>query len=293
MPNNLDEIIKKHINSYRSIGEREMFDYIHNLANDAINNDRHLISPKEIDIFVPSKNVGFEFDGLFWHNEENLLNKTLLCLEKGVKLLHFYEDEWQFKQDICKSIISSALGIYQNKIYARKCEIREISNNEYCEFLNENHIQGSVNSKIKIGLFYNGELVQCIGVGKTRYSNNQFELYRMCSKKFYQIIGGFSKLLSYLKQTYEITELYSYVDRRLYDGNGYFKTGFEIVSITKPSYFYFKRFNRENRLKYQKHKLKNILPNFNNNLSEVENMLNNGYKRIFDCGTYKVKVRLL
>ena len=207
VPSNLDEIIKKHINTYRSIGEREMFDYIHTISNDAINNDRQLISPKEINIFVPSKNVGFEFDGLFWHSEENLLNKTLLCLEKGVKLLHFYEDEWLFKQDICKSIISSALGIYQNKVYARKCEIREISNNEYRDFLNENHIQGSVNSKIKIGLFYNNELIQCIGVGKTRYSDNQFELYRMCSKKFHQVIGGFSKLLKYLKQKYNITEL--------------------------------------------------------------------------------------
>ena len=230
--------------------------------------------------------TGHSFYSVLLYRQGNWLYK------KGVKLLHFYEDEWLFKQDICKSIISSALGIYQNKVYARKCEIREISNNEYRDFLNENHIQGSVNSKIKIGLFYNNELIQCIGVGKTRYSDNQFELYRMCSKKFHQVIGGFSKLLKYLKQKYNITELYSYVDRRLYDGNGYLKIGFEIVSVTKPSYFYFKHFNRENRLKYQKHKLKNILSNFDSNLSEVDNMINNGYKRIFDCGTYKVKLKL-
>jgi len=44
---------------------------------------------------------------------------------------------------------------------------------------------------------------------------------------------------------------------------------------------------RVNRMNFQKHKLKNKIQNFNEELTEYENMLNNGYDRIWDCGNFK------
>ncbi len=41
---------------------------------------------------------------------------------------------------------------------------------------------------------------------------------------------------------------------------------------------------RFSRLQFQKHKLKNILENFDPNLTEWENMQLNGFDRIWDCG---------
>ena len=38
---------------------------------------------------------------------------------------------------------------------------------------------------------------------------------------------------------------------------------------------------------FQKHKLKDKLENFDSDLTEVENMINNGYNRIYDCGNLK------
>lgn len=41
---------------------------------------------------------------------------------------------------------------------------------------------------------------------------------------------------------------------------------------------------RLNRMNFQKHKLKGILENFNEELTEWENMQANKYDRIWDCG---------
>lgn len=40
----------------------------------------------------------------------------------------------------------------------------------------------------------------------------------------------------------------------------------------------------ESRIKYQKHKLLKLLKAFSPSLTEWENMKNNGYDRIWDCG---------
>ena len=41
-------------------------------------------------------------------------------------LIHVFEDDWLYKKEIVKSMIASRLGIYKEKIFARKCQIKEI-----------------------------------------------------------------------------------------------------------------------------------------------------------------------
>ncbi|MEA3471484.1 MAG: hypothetical protein U9R24_07185, partial [Thermodesulfobacteriota bacterium] len=55
--------------------------------------------------------------------------------------------------------------------------------------------------------------------------------------------------------------------------------------ISPPNYKYFKD-PRElmDRRKFQKHKLEGLLEKYDKSLTEVENMKNNGFNRIFDCG---------
>ena len=83
-------------------------------------------------------------------------------------MIHIFEDEWLFKKEIVKSRLLNLIGKTPNKIYARKCEIKEISSKDSVKFLEENHIQGNVNSKIRIGLFYNDELVSLMTFGSLR-----------------------------------------------------------------------------------------------------------------------------
>ena len=271
--------------------ERETYDWLNELNINVVESDRTQIAPLELDIYLPDYNLAIEFDGLYWHSE-NLgtpknyhLNKTNLCNEKGIQLIHVFENEWDNKKNIVKSIILAKLGKFERRIMARKCLIKELSDSEYREFVEANHIQGYVPAKYRVGLFYNDELVQICSFGKSRFKKDEIELIRHCSKLNTQVIGGFSKLLSY----YNFDNLITYVDLRYGNGNGY--KNWELIEQTKPNYWYWIRGSEilESRMRYQKHKLKDALENFDSNLSEWENMINNGYFRIWDCGNLKLK----
>jgi len=246
----------------------------------------------ELDIFIPSKNIGIEINGEYYHseisgnkNKKYHLDKTNYFKNKNIFVIHIWGNEWDNKKEIVKSLILNKLGILKNKIYARKCNIKKITPKEAKKFLNENHLQGFISSKIYIGLFYKETLLQVSSFSKTRYNKKyDYELVRFATKINILVTGGFSKILYYFKKNY-IGSIISYADKRYSTGKVYIKNKFKFLHETSPNYYYTKNhYILESRIKYQKHKLKNILENFNPKLSEWENMKNNGYDRIWDCG---------
>ena len=66
--------------------------------------------------------------------------KTELCEQQDIRLVHVFENEWLQKQDIVKSRIRDMLGMHDRTVYARKCEVREVSKQESREFQEKNHI---------------------------------------------------------------------------------------------------------------------------------------------------------
>ncbi len=257
-------------------------------------NDRSLLINKELDVYIPSKKLAIEFDGLYWHNDDNQQNykyhleKTLLCEKHDVHLIHVFENEWNYKQDIVMSRIKNLLGIYDATVYARKCEIREVTSKESKIFQEANHIQGAVNAKVHLGLYYGNELISLMTFGKCRFNKNyEWELLRFCNKLGYHVPGAAGKLLKHFEKTCHPKSLISYADRRWSRGKLYEALGFKLDHVSAPNYWYFKSYDccqLESRVNFQKHKLNDKLPTFDQSLSEVENMKNNGYHRIFDCG---------
>jgi len=274
--------------------EIDLYDWIKSLGvENVIQSDRTQIYPLELDIYLPDYKIGIEFDGLYWHSEiagtdKNYhINKTNLCTEKGIQLIHIFEHEWDNKPKIVKSIILSKLGIYNRKIYARQCEIKEISNGEYEKFTYLNHIQGYTPAKYRYGLYYNDELVQICSFGKSRFKKDEIELIRSCSLINTQVIGGFDRLVKHFVSEYKPKNLVSYVDRRYFDGHGY--RNWKLVGETDINYWYWKHGTDyiESRMKYQKHKLNEVLEVYDESKTEYENMMMNGYTRIWDCGNLK------
>ena len=279
------------------------------LYNDsnAIFNDRKVLFPKELDIYIPDKNLAIEFDGLMHHsygkhkfsifnnineNKNIHLEKTNLCNNKGIQLLRIFENEWNYKKEIWKSIILNKLGL-SNKIFARKCIIKEISYSDSKNFLEENHLQGNCLSKINIGLFYNNKLVSLMTFGKSRFNKNyDWELLRFCNKLNTSVIGGASKLLKYFRNNYK-GSIISYANKRWSNGSLYKKLGFNLVRETEPNYFYFLEsdYILHSRIDFQKHKLKSKLKIFDENLTETQNMYNNDYRKIYDCGNYVFELK--
>jgi hypothetical protein len=204
----------------------------------------------------------------------------------GYKLIHIWEHDWinPIKQNILKEKLKTLFNVEQTRIYARKCIIKEISTDIKNEFLNMYHIQGEDKCKIKLGLFYQDELVAAITFGKPRFNKNyEYELIRYATK--YKVIGGASKLLKYFEQNYKPKSIITYADRCYSQGNMYFKLGFKFIKNNVPSYNWIKNNVILSRFQCQKSKLKEILlEKFNEQLSETENMLLNGFSKIYDCG---------
>lgn len=290
-------VISNLINSYNlphievtkgtSEGQKELEKFLKDNCIDFEVKNRSILDGKEIDIYIPSKKLAIEFNGIFWHSEkygkdENYhLEKTIKCSEKGIQLLQMWDIEWNnpVKKEIWKSMILSKLG-KNHKIYARNCVVKTVSTEDSRKFLELNHLQGFAGGKTKLGLYHNNELVQLIVIGKSRYNKNiKYELIRSASKQYINIVGGMSKLLKNVNDS-----LISYADRRYSVGHSYEKLGFKKQKSVKPNYFYVINSSLESRINYQKHKLSKKIKKFDTNLTEIENMHLNNFYRIWDCG---------
>jgi hypothetical protein len=285
------------ISDNSSLMQLEVLEFIRNNYNgDIIPNAKEIIKPYEIDIFLPYLNIGFEFNGLHWHSSlykkpDYHLKKWNNSQEIGINIFTIWEDDWAIKEDIVKSFILNKLKKTPNKIYARKCIIREVSHKESSLFLNDNHLQGECKSSIRLGLFNNNHLVSLMTFSKLRLPLSQkstefdFELTRFCNKKLYNVIGGASKLIKYFIKNYEFTNIHTYSDNMISNGELYDKLGFKFIHISKPGYWYIINEKREHRFNWRKHKLTKM--GYDKNKTEEEIMLELGYYRVYNAGNKK------
>lgn len=281
-----------------STGEIEILEFVKELGLKAVLSDRKTIYPKEIDILIPDKNVGIEFNGVFWHSDKYKprmyhVDKKKSCEEKGIDLIQVFEDEWANSKDIVKSIIASRVGAAQRKIYARKTVVEVVTPSIARDFYQANHIQGFCGAEFHYALTHNGEIISMASFGKPRKilvkdADYDLELIRFCSALNTQVVGGFSKLIANVKDKRIIT----YCDNRLFNAKGYKAVGFKSIRTTPPSYFYSKNASRKSRFECQKHKLSSFLRDFDPEKSESENMTANGYHKVYDCGTTVLEMRI-
>jgi hypothetical protein len=280
--------------SNRSGYENEICEFLNDFNIDYETNKKIPNKKTEMDIFLPKFNIGIEVNGVYWHNElfktKNYhLQKTIDCEENEIKLIHIFEDEWLYKKEIVKSILTGKFGLIKNKIYGRHCVVKEITSKVSTKFLNDNHIQGNVNSKVKLGLFKDETLVSVMTFSKGRIimggKETEWELNRFCNLLNHNVIGGASKLLKYFVKTYQPNKIVSYSDIRVFDGGMYNKLGFKKISQSKPNYWYVVNDLRKHRFGYRKSIL--VKEGFDKNMTEQEIMFNREIYRIYDCGNIR------
>lgn len=273
------------IGDSRSIKELELFNYIKSIyLGEIIQSYRDGL---EIDIYLPELKLGFEFNGLYWHSEikkdKNYhLNKTKYFSDRGIRLIHIWEDDWDNKRIILESQIKNWIGISDGKIFARKCKIIQLDS--VSKFLNENHIQGSDKSSIKLGLEYGGEIVSVMTFnnleGRKKMGEGEWNLSRFCNKLGHNVIGGASKLLSHFIKEFNPTRIISYAEKYWSKGDLYYKLGFNLVDSTRPDYKYIVGSTRVHKSNFRKSKIKY-------SCSESEFTDFRGINKIWDCGKLK------
>lgn len=282
----------------RSKLETEVFKFCLSLLDtnktiNAVQSCRSLVKGKEVDMYFSDFNLAIEVNGLYWHSERFIdksyhKEKTELVTATGTRLMQIFSDEWFHKQDIVKSMITSAFGFTQ-KLYARKCIVKEISYADSKHFLEINHMQGTAKSSYNLGLYHNDELMSVMTFAKPRFNKKyDWELLRFASKLNTTVVGGASKLFTHFVNTkLDDGLIISYCDLRLGTGMVYEKIGMKRIGVTTPNYFWLDPSYsvRHNRMKFQKHKLKSFMGDkFDESKTEIVNMHNYGYFRTWDCG---------
>jgi hypothetical protein len=243
--------------------EKELIDFINSVYNGKIlSNTREIISPKELDIYLPDNKFAIEYNGLFWHKEDLLskdyhYQKTTQCEKKGIRLFHIFSDEWIEKKDIIKSMICSRLNISKHVIFARKCEFKQVSAIEAKYFYESNHIAGGDYYKYNFGLYYKDILVSCIGFRKPRHTkkySSHIEIARFANAINHNIPGAFQKLLNnsinFIKNKEKFNKILSYCDLRFGNGEVYKISGFKDCGYTGVDYWYTDGKIRVNRLNF-------------------------------------------
>lgn len=207
-------------------------------------NVRNVIPPYELDIYIPEKNVAFEFNGTYWHStlceeKDYHYRKSKLCEEQGIRLIHVWEYEWldDRKRPILENIITSALGSICEKIYARKCNIVVKPSKDMKDFFNTNNIQGFRSGKFSICLEYNGETVMAYQMGSAFFGKGKYEweVIRGATKIGTTVVGGASRIWNYFVENYKPHSCVYYVDYNYFNGNSVEKLGFKYV-VSQPSF---------------------------------------------------------
>lgn len=284
-----------------SKGELEILGYVSDLLPEHEVKHHLRLQNREIDIFIPDMRLGIEFNGIYWHSEKlgtgknYHLDKKILCADNNIRLLQFWDYQWNTKQEIVKSIISTAL-CKNSKIFARKCKIKEIPEKEAKLFLDENHLAGNARgSFLRLGLFHADELVFVMTFSKPRFTRikkqDTIELLRMCSKKFTTIIGGPTKILNFFRSQHYSGELISFCDEMVFSGNVYGQLGFSKIDSGKPAAWYFGNDGvLKHRMTYQKKHLLEMLGIQESALTEWQLAQQLGLNRVWDCGSSKWKL---
>lgn len=202
-------------------------------------NNRTLIKPLELDFYLPDYAVAIEVNDFLTHNstyspyrepkDRNYhLNKTILCRNAGIRLIHawqnFITDTRQF--NVLKNVILNACGKNKQKIYARDTVVEVRPAIELKDFFEANNIWGYRGAQLAYTLKHKktGETVMAYLVGKALFGRGSekpydAEIIRGASLLGTTVIGGASKLWTYLIKSTNYNSIVYYVDLNLYNGN--------------------------------------------------------------------------
>ena len=254
-------------------------------------NNREQLDGKELDIWLPRHRLGIEINGIYWHsskfkNSTEHYAKALLCKERDIKLLQFWDFEINGKSKIVASIIRAHVG-KSKVVYARKLEVTKLDPMTARKWFQDNHLQGAVNSTYVYGLvdLESHKVLCAMSFGKPRFSKHEWEMLRFANHLGYTVVGGASRLLAAFVRDYSPKEVVSYADLRYSQGNMYKQLGFEFSHRSAPNYFYMGKGKRLSRYVAQKHRLPTLLGDtFDPSKTETENMEANGFFKVFDAG---------
>jgi hypothetical protein len=212
--------------------------------------NRSIISPKELDIYLPEKGLAVEYSGMYWHSHSNAederkdklkhFQKYTDCAAQGIRLITIYESEWQERPLAIRRLLRNALGKGKGRLMARKCELKKVDTAEARAFYEKYHPQGGAGGGEHYGLYWKGKLVACMrfalgqndrGVGA---KHRTWTLGRYATR--ITVAGAASRLFKAFLKEVNPTEVKSFSDNRYFSGGMYQQLGFVLEEDMPPDY---------------------------------------------------------
>lgn len=241
---------------------------------------------KELDMYIPSRQLAVELNGLYWHSEkfrtpEYHAAKFRDAEAVGIRLLQVWEDDWRDRPEVVKAHLLQVLGESQRpKISGRNTEVVEISGSEARAFLERNHIQGGASASVHLSLQAGGEVV---AVASFKRRGEDYELVRYATSA--TVRGGHSKLVAHFERRYEYRQLVTFADLTFSSGELYRNTGWTQDAELPPDYTYLHRGRRHHKFNFRKDRFKrDPALKFREGLTERELAKMNGLLRVYDAG---------
>lgn len=307
--------------NFSSRREQDVYQFLIDRGIKVIKNDRNILSDcgnYEIDLYLPNHQIAFEFNGYLFHCSGSKTEygyggkpkyyhqlKTELCLQKGIKLYHIWED---CSDELCLSIVKAKLGLCK-RVYARKCEISLVSKEIEKEFFNRNHCDGYTSSIRNWALFHKGELMCLISL--RRSFTGCYEIARFATKTGYEVVGGYSRLLKQLKVYLKgmgVKELITYCNRDLspdskdnfYSNNGFIFEGesslimnYYSIRTTDVCGKHYKAHELVSRFNLRKQVLiEELGDRYKENMNELECAELLGFRPVYNSGNFKYRIKL-
>lgn len=171
-------------------------------------------------------------------------NHTFLAPFSGThKTIYLFEDRWIHSRQNVKQRLLSHFGIGKT-IFARNCQVREISSLQATTFLDKYHSYRATKAKFKYGLFTKeGKLVAVSTFSSPREMNREgeildsYEWVRYSSFPDTRVVGGMGKMMKSFIDNVHPQEIMSYADREWSEGEVYLKLGFNKDSERNPVSF--------------------------------------------------------
>lgn len=277
-----------------SISEYEILKFVESNCKHSVSTQvRKTINGKQLilDLVIEELKTVIEYHGLYWHTtkfrDKNYhLNRYKILTDAGYSYIQIYSHEWENRKNAVKGILLNKLG-NSKVVYARKLTIKEVQNDEYSKFMNMHHVQGTINAKVKLGLYDSDN--KCIQIASFTEYEDRWECARLCTIYGINVVGGFNRLLKeFITKYSKQKRILSYVNLRYFSGSAYIKSNFLHDGNTDSGYFYTNGNIVLSRQKCQKHKLHKMLDKYDNILTEEQNMNNNNYYRVYDSGNARM-----
>lgn len=116
-----------------SVGELQLFEFVRAACPPGVKivrNDRAVIAPYELDVYIPKLRLAFEYNGTACHSNaairrrcknfnsaaEYHYNKVKMCADQGVCLFHVWEKDWRNNPEAVKRFL---LAMIERAIHRR------------------------------------------------------------------------------------------------------------------------------------------------------------------------------